>query len=206
MDKTILTLRHSATDSAKHHVILGQIDQDINDEGRELINEFLDRYGTVKSDHVVSSPLGRALHTARAVTGRTINNIKINRLCIERDYGIFQGMKPEKVPHVSPKTYYVDVNGIGHSLNPPGGETLEEVRKRADAFLKYLFGLPGTVLVVSHQCFLMQLHGAISGEDCYNALSFDVGILDLNRFEIHGRTLKSHELLYSSSCSGYESW
>jgi broad specificity phosphatase PhoE len=206
VNKTILTLRHSATDAAKRHVILGRIDQGLNDEGEQLINDLLRQHGPISSDHTLSSPLRRAMRTACAVTGSDSKDIMANPLCIERDYGRLQGIEPGQIPNVSPKTYYVSVNGIRHSLNPPGGETLEDVRRRADVFLRFLLDLTGTVLVVSHQCFLTQLHGAIRGEDVYNALSYDVGILDLDRFEIHDGKLLNHELLYSSSSSDYRSW
>lgn len=93
-----------------------------------------------------------------------------------------------------------------HSLNPPGGETLEDVRRRAALFLDFLLGVDGTALVISHHCFLTQLHGLLRGEDVYNCLVTDIGILDLNRFDLAGSRLVNESREYSIESSAYRSW
>lgn len=203
---TILTLRHAATDAAKRRVILGRIDHDINSEGRASIADYLESNGPIEVDRVISSPLQRALSTASAISGRDYAAITTEPLCLERNYGGLQGIEPERVSRVTPKVFYLEVGGISHSLNPPNGETLEQLRQRAESFFELLLGHSGTTLVVSHQTFLTQLHGVFRGLDTYHALATDIGILELNRFAFGGRELREQQRLSSMDGTGYASW
>ena len=206
MHKTIYTLRHSATDAAKKKVILGRLDEDINEDGHALIRSFLAVHGKIPHDRLISSPLKRALTTAKEISAGNEREIITSDLCMERNYGKLQGVKPGELPFITPETFYVDVGGVKHSLNPPGGETLEDVRRRTEAFMDYLFDLPGTLLVVSHQCFLVQMHGLIRNQDVYHSLASDLGILELNRFVFKDRNMVEEEQEFSMQGNAYGSW
>ncbi len=84
-----------------------------------------------------------------------------------------------------------------HSLNPPDGETLEQLRDRVSAFHEFVRGLKGkNLLIVSHGIFLQQYHGYLRGLDVYHSLNSSVAYLELNAFRFRGGALSSEERLY----------
>jgi len=97
-----------------------------------------------------------------------------------------QCLTEEEVKHIQPKIEYIYAGDDYHSLNPPGGESFEELRKRALEFLGYLLEnyRYRNVLVVSHGTFLQQFHGVLRGQDWLKSLQASVRNLDCNTFHL----------------------
>jgi broad specificity phosphatase PhoE len=99
---------------------------------------------------------------------------------------------------------------VHYSLNPPGGETFEMVRARAQQFLrKVLTNHRGQrVLVFSHQNFMQQLHAAIRGQTAMQALEYDILNCELNQFHIaaDGRLLAHQTVQLVKSANVYPSF
>jgi uncharacterized phosphatase len=196
-DQVIYTLRHAAIDFGKKRIIAGRMDQPINAEGVEQIRKMAAAGVPLKYDLVISSPLQRALQTAQQVTGLTADEMITSYLCMERNYGRLEGVEPTELGNIRPTTYYVSVGKVEHSLNPPEGETLEQLRDRAIAFHELVLGLQGkNLLIVSHGTFLQQYHGYLRGQDVYHSLNSSVAYLELNAFRFRGDALSSEERLY----------
>ena len=112
-------------------------------------------------------------------------------------FGQLEGVLPDRLGDIQPKTFYVSVGGFDYSLNPPGGETLEELRDRAVAFHEFIETFQGqSILVVSHEAFLQQYHGLLRGLDVYHALTSHVTYLEINEFRLIGNDFVSHELIH----------
>ena len=171
-----------------------------------MIRALLASVSVPEFDVLVTSPLRRARETARQLTGVADENITVTPLCAERNYGLLEGVSPDCLGDIQPKTFYVSVGGIDYSLNPPDGETLEELRDRAAAFHEFIETLHGQcVLVVSHEAFLQQYHGLLRGLDVYHALTSHVTYLEINEFRLSGSKLVSHELTHKPEII-YENW
>ena len=139
----------------------------------------------MEADLVVSSPLRRALETARILTGRDDGGIETWEDCRERDYGRLQGLEPNAVAALRPAITYVAAGGIEHSVDPPGGETLFDLRRRARRLARTLRARPEhTVLVVSHQTLLQQLTGALLRLRMREALAIDITILQVDVIDL----------------------
>ena len=196
-DRVIYTLRHAAIDFGGQHIIAGRMDPPINAEGVEQIRQMAAAGLSLEYDLVISSPQQRALQTAMQFTGLTADEMITSYLCMERNYGRLEGVKPTDLANIQPTTYYVSVGGVEHSLNPPGGETLEQLRDRATAFHELVLGVKGqNLLIVSHGTFLQQYHGYLRGLDVYHSLNSSVAYLELTAFRLRGDALCSEELLY----------
>jgi alpha-ribazole phosphatase/probable phosphoglycerate mutase len=184
-ERSIITVRHSVTGHNSAQIISGRLDEPLNDEGRRLASAYANENGRIVADVVVVSPMRRAIDTATIITGLEPSRMLTSELCLERDYGELAGLSPEAVKGYADRVEYLEAGGIRHSLNPPGGETFGQVRIRADAFVAWLASLSvGSVLVVSHQTFLQQVHGNLLGLDTHGALALDIRTLQTDRFRL----------------------
>jgi broad specificity phosphatase PhoE len=195
--KTLTTVRHSTTAHNATHVISGRLDEPLSDDGRTLARELRGLIGPLSADTVVSSPMRRALETASIVTTASADEILTSDLCLERSYGALEGISPEEVATYADRITYIERGGIRHSLNPPGGESFEEVRTRAEGTLELIRSLPAqSVVLVAHQTFLQQLHGLLTGLDVHDALALDIRTLQVDRFELNGTGPSRHDAVH----------
>ncbi len=203
---TITTIRHSTTAHNAAQIISGRIDEPLSAAGRALAHELRDLLGPLGADTVASSPMRRARETAAIVTTASDGDIVTSDLCVERDYGLLEGISPQEVATYADRITYIEKGGIRHSLNPPGGESFEQVRARAEATLEFLRSLPGpTVILVAHQTFLQQLQGLLLGQDVQEALAIDIRTLQVDRFELNGMRPARHEPVHPGMGS-HRSW
>lgn len=197
MTRLITTVRHAATANAGHQVISGTLDEPLSDEGRAQARELVTKLGWLRADAVVSSPLSRAFETACLLTGCEASQIERWGDCIERDYGVLQGLPPAEVAKWRPSIRYIRAGGIDHSDNPPQGETLSQVRSRARRVAAALYARPeASILVFSHQTFIQQLHGVLLGVSQEQALAIDVAVLQIDEFEVSDGAVVSQRTLH----------
>jgi broad specificity phosphatase PhoE len=191
----IATIRHGLTSLNRDRRVGGRIDVPLVEEGRRQAEEARERLRGMEFDVVVSSPLVRAIETARIVTGWPLERIEIDERCTERSFGAMEGIDPAEVPVRFPHVKYLHIGHIAYSLNPPGGESFDALHERAHRFLTDLLARHRgrRILVSSHQNFLQQLHGVLRGMDPYHALEYDILNCELNRFYLDGDgTLRWH--------------
>ena len=147
----MILVRHGQTDWNKEGIFRGRIDVSLNAAGvreAEIIGEKL--RGT-DPDAVCSSPLSRAMDTARCIASFRGRPVKTLQEFVDMDFGAWQGLSRAKVRERYPKLFEKWVSRPDR-VRIPGAETLGGVRKRAlkglDALLEANGG--GTVVVVSH--------------------------------------------------------
>lgn len=101
-------------------------------------------------DHVVSSPLTRAVQTAAIVAGVEEQAVETNDLLLEMDYGPWEGYEMSRHdPAVD--AFFAD---FAHAPTPSGMEPLVHVTERARRFLSELGPDDGRVLVSTHAILL----------------------------------------------------
>ena len=179
--RRLQTIRHGLT-TANVAKVCGSPDDALSEEGLRQTAEARTRCAGIELGRVVSSPMPRAVATATLVTGLDADRLELDDDCRERDFGTLSGLTHEQAVGRFPQVEYLEVHAVPYSLNPPGGETLDELRDRAERFLQTLHrSYDGRVVTVfSHGNFLQQLRGVIHGVDALAALELPLaGILNL---------------------------
>ena len=127
----------------------GHTDAQLSEEGIEQAKKLAERLKNEKIDSIYSSDLKRAKHTAQEVA-KFHPHCKINYTpeIREQNLGVLEAVDLDQ--HEEYKKHGWK---IFHA--PEGGESRQEVRKRADEFLQKLLAAHGreTVLVIAHGVF-----------------------------------------------------
>jgi len=81
---------------------------------------------------------------------------------------------------------YKRIAPVHYSMNPPGGESFDELHARAQQFVEKILAQHRgqRVLVFSHQNFLQQFHGVMLGLDPMRSLERDILNCELNQFHL----------------------
>ncbi len=165
MTKIILA-RHGETEWNAEEIFRGRIDIELNETGirqAELLSEYLNG---LKIQAIYSSPLKRALKTAEAIaTNYHQLRVEIAPGLIDLDCGKWQGL-PLQVVKDNYEKLYTEWTNTPHRIKIPGGESMNDVRKRAiglvyGAIARY----DGTVILVSHRVVNKVLICALLGLD-----------------------------------------
>lgn len=142
----IYIIRHGQTHLNQLHLLQGRSNAPLNDTGigqAQKASLALQRQG-ISFDHVFSSPLDRALHTARIIAPNTA--VSIDDRLIEMDYGPYEGIDL----HHLPDEILAFFNDFVNTPAPQGMEQLFSVVQRTGAFLEDIRGLKGNTLVSTH--------------------------------------------------------
>ena len=147
----LLLLRHGQTELSRQRRYSGRGNPALTDVGRRQADDaarYLASKGGIAA--VVSSPLSRAFDTAKAAADALGLPVTVDDDLIETDFGDWEGLTFLEAAERHP-----DVHGRwlrDTSLQPPGGESFDEVADRVQRARDRLMADHGgsTVLVVSH--------------------------------------------------------
>ncbi|HET8525934.1 MAG TPA: histidine phosphatase family protein [Actinomycetota bacterium] len=142
---TIWLVRHGETEWSLTGRHTGSTDIPLTQQGRLQAVAIGKLLSGRRFDHVFSSPMGRAVQTGTlAGFGE---RIRVDERLCEFDYGEFEGKTTVEIWATHPG-WEIFRDGC------PGGETPEQMSKRADALLEELRELEGNVLLFGHgHCF-----------------------------------------------------
>ncbi len=139
----LVLLRHGETEWSKSGQHTGRTDLPLTDVGRSEARAIAATVSGIDFEHSFSSPLQRAWETAELV-GLTPER---DDDLLEWDYGDVEGVttaeKRQTVPGWSVWTHDI-----------VGGESIEDVGRRADRAIERFARLDGSVAVVAHGHFL----------------------------------------------------
>jgi broad specificity phosphatase PhoE/ribonuclease HI len=147
----LLLLRHGQTELSVQRRYSGRGNPELTDTGRQQAADAARHLGAKGGiAAVVSSPLKRAQATAKAAADALGLAVEIDDDLIETDFGEWEGLT---VPEAAKR--HPEVHGRwlrDTSLQPPGGESFDEVQLRVQRARDRIIAAhgPGTVLVVSH--------------------------------------------------------
>lgn len=137
----IYLVRHGETEWARTGRHTGTTDAPLTDRGREQARQIAARLEGLVFDAAMSSPLSRALDTARIAGFGEV--VVVDPDLREWDYGEYEGLT---TPQIRKR-----VAGWSIWQGPvPGGETIEEVGARADRVVERLGGLGGDAVLFAH--------------------------------------------------------
>ena len=148
MNSTIYLIRHGETEWAKSGQHTGRTDIPLTDAGREQAGFLLPIFDDVKFSRILSSPLQRALETAK-LSGLS-SHVELEKDLLEWDYGEYEGLTTKQIRARAPGW-----SVWTHSC--PNGETIEQVTQRADRVVALLRSIEGNVAIFSHGHFLRVL-------------------------------------------------
>jgi broad specificity phosphatase PhoE len=134
-------VRHGETAWSKSGQHTGRTDVPLTDAGRAQAKELRRKLGRRKFAVILSSPMSRALETARLAD--FADRVEIDPELHEWDYGRYEGRTTpqirESVPGWSVWTHPI-----------PGGETADEVAARVDRVIARVRAAPGDALLFAH--------------------------------------------------------
>ena len=129
----IYFVRHGQTELNQRRVLQGRSDYPLNGVGEEQAAEAAAWFkeNGIRIDRIWSSPLQRAMQTARIIAGEDVPMFTDERL-IEMDYGPFEGVDLTAPPQEI-ITFFSD---FVHNPAPEGMEQLTSVVSRLGSFLE----------------------------------------------------------------------
>ena len=114
----------------------------------ELLGKYLSNYGL---EAIHSSPLKRALDTANRIAHYQKIDVQTAENLLDIDYGEWQCLSEREVEGLYPALLN-EWHNNPHKVKLPGGESLEDVRKRAiEVINDVLSDYHGSVVIVSHR-------------------------------------------------------
>ncbi|MCC8069708.1 MAG: histidine phosphatase family protein [Ruminococcus sp.] len=158
-------IRHAEAMGNVNEVFQGTIDEEISPKGLKQLDELKERFIDIKLDKIYTSPLIRAVKTARMVNYYHGLDLIRNPDIAEINGGDFEGKKWSDLPNLYPEQYY-NWKHNQEDFQAPNGETMKDVYNRMVSAMNKIIeenlnlNCDTTIAVVSHGC-------AIRNYQCY---------------------------------------
>ncbi len=149
---TIYLLRHGQTAyNADGNKYCGRTDVTLTEIGIQQAEKMHVLLKERKFDAIFSSPLVRALQTAKIATGRP-ENVQVDGRLMEIDFGEWEGRRPEEFQQTDPQSWNNWLEDPFDNRAGRTGESGAEVLERLNSFYNELLAKYDgkTVLVVGH--------------------------------------------------------
>lgn len=147
----LILVRHGQTQANAQLFLQGVSNGPLNQLGKQQVEDLGFHLREFQIDHIISSDLIRAYDTAKAIAKH--HNLSVEKLELIREWncGVWDGRPAEEFLAMLEES-----DKPVSAFSPEGGEKLEQVRGRAEAFLSIILnGYKGkTVAVCSHGDFL----------------------------------------------------
>ena len=139
----IYIIRHGQTELNKRKIIQGRSDHPMNDAGIAQAKQAADKLRGVSFNTVYSSPLVRAIQTAKIIAPDAAPII--DERLVDMDYGPYEGTRIDELPSEA-VAFFRDVRNPA----PEGMEHIGSVMRRAGTFLEDRCRTGGNILIVTH--------------------------------------------------------
>ena len=135
MGKLIL-VRHGESEANRSRIFAGSAEVPLTDTGRRQAKELAAQIGArFRPERIVSSSFKRALQTAEIIAAGLRLPLEVVDGLEERDLGYLKGRPWEEKPEASAEAASFLNNEEQWLWRPAGGESYEDVRRRAVAVL-----------------------------------------------------------------------
>jgi alpha-ribazole phosphatase len=147
----VVLVRHAETDVSARGQCYGQLDVALSSTGRAQAHALAQALRVVPLAAIYTSPLVRALDTARPIAAEHGVEPLIHRGLLELDFGELEGVSYDTIAAERPDLYRRWME-MPASVRFPGGECLAELRDRVMAAVAEIRGRHGgdAVAIVSH--------------------------------------------------------
>ena len=161
----IIIARHGETEWNVAEVFRGQIDIDLNETGVKQAELLAGYLSTSTIEAIYSSPLQRALKTAETIARPHQLKVNVEHDLMDLNFGRWQGLSHQEVKEQYGELYTTWTTRP-EQVRMPGGETLEDVRKRVTRVItRVLDNHSGTLLIVGHRVVNKVIICALLGLD-----------------------------------------
>lgn len=149
---TLYLVRHGETVDNVNHIMQGQTQGMLTDNGREQAREVAREMAGKRIDAFVSSDLRRAVDTCRIIAGPHGGDIVTTELLRERDWGSFTG---RFIPDLKDAVWPDDI------------EPIDALKARAGMFIDFIKSRypSATVLAVGHGIINKAVQSVYYGKD-----------------------------------------
>jgi broad specificity phosphatase PhoE len=149
---TIYFLRHGEITASQTGGYCGTLDPELTAEGCQMAADFADAYKSLPWVAVFSSPLRRAVATAKPLCQAAGIRMQLKEGLREIAYGQWEGITPEEVSRELHDTYVRWLADPGWNA-PSGGERGIDIARRSSLVIEEIEQTcsTGNVLVVSHK-------------------------------------------------------
>jgi len=163
---SIYIVRHGQTAWNKEEIFRGRTDIPLDKTGLKQARLAGEYFKGMVIQGIYSSPLSRAWQTAEQIA--LFQNLKAQPIegIIDMSFGNWEGHALQEIERIDPETYR-QWREEPHLARLPGGETLDDVRKRAIASLEEVIErhTGETLVLVSHRVVNKVLICGILGID-----------------------------------------
>ena len=159
-------VRHGETVWNFENRIQGASDVPLNEKGREQAKSLAVKLQNISFSKIFSSPLARALETAKVVSLSQDSSItKVDNFS-ELDQGMLEGLRFNEIKEKFPD-FFFKWRSVPGKVRMPGGETLDELQGRAWDGVEKIYEKYSQekhpVLVVSHNLAIICILSRILG-------------------------------------------
>lgn len=144
-------IRHGQTEANVKGILTGRLETNLTqkgiDDAKALSSNLIEDF-----DYYYCSPLTRTHQTLKAIKGDV--DFIIDKRIIEVSSGDWQGLYKKELPEPEYSLYKKG------QIDPPNGESLKDVEKRARDFLQDMFSKYGDkdkLLIITHNAFMRTL-------------------------------------------------
>jgi broad specificity phosphatase PhoE len=180
----LLILRHGETDYNRQGRYQGSTDIELNEQGLVQARQAAADLARVPLDQIVSSPLRRALETARIVAESAGTEVETMAEFAERNMGAFEGLTRDQIHQRYPEYDGWMVTRQFYAA-PPDGESLLDFSIRLTTGLEILKGLYSqqNILLVCHGGVARSIHGIMRRVSNEHLFSYNLQNCETDMYE-----------------------
>jgi probable phosphoglycerate mutase len=193
MGLVIYFLRHGETTASETGGYCGTLDPELTPEGCLMAEDFAQAYASLKWAAILSSPLGRAIATAKPLSDATGIRIQLKEGLKEIAFGQWEGKTPVDVNREFHDDYVRWLTDPGWNA-PTGGQKGIDIARRSSLVLEELENAyaGGNVLIVSHKATIRIILCSLLGIDVgrfRDRISMPVGAVSIVEMAAQGPLL-----------------
>ena len=194
MSLVIYFLRHGETTASQRGGYCGTLDPDLTPEGYQMAEDFADAYKSLSWVAGFSSPLRRAVATAKPLCEAVGIRMQLREGLKEIAFGQWEGKTPEEVNRYFHDDYVRWLTDPGWNA-PTEGQKGIDIARRSSLVLEEIEKTypEGNVLVVSHKATTRIMLCSLIGIDVgrfRDRISMPVGSISIMEMTEHGPLMR----------------
>ena len=176
----LIVIRHGATEAGAKGIILSRINGPLSSVGKEQAKELATKLAKEPIDTIYSSPLSRAMETAKPLAHKINKPVKEDERLLEIDMGSFSGQPLDSTKAVLGLSCVPLMDSYKFDLTPYDGESDKQVRKRVQSFLDDLVeSTDKTAIVFTHDGTLHWFYLLCAGKKVIGQPNASIHIFEL---------------------------
>jgi len=181
----LLVLRHGETDYNRQGRYQGSTDTELNEQGLMQARQAAADLEQVPIDRIISSPLKRALETARIVAESVGVEVQAVAEFAERNLGAFEGLTKEEIDHRYPDSQGWLIMRQFYAA-PPDGESMLDFSVRISKGLEMLKSRDSqqNTLLICHGYVARSIHGIMRRVSDEHLFSYNLQNCETDMYEL----------------------